>query len=133
MIKDMFDQLHETTMFSKIDLRMGYHQLRIKREDIPKTSCRTRHDHYEFTIMPFGLTNALTMLVNLMNWIFQPYIDQFIVVFIDDILVYSKNEQEHEEHLRIMLGILKKQKLYAKLKKYNLWLKEISFLGHVIS
>ena len=132
-IEDLFDQLHGAMWFSKIDLRTGYHQLRIKREDIPKTAFRTRYGHYEFTVMPFGLTNAPTAFMDMMNRVFKPYIDKFVVVFIDDILIYSKDRKEHEEHLRIMLEILKEQQLYAKLKKCNFWMQSVSFLGHVIS
>ena len=113
-IEDLLDQLHGAAVFSKIDLRTGYHQLRIKKNDIPKTTFMTRYEHYEFTVMPFGLTNVPVTFMDLMNIVFRPYIDKFMVVFIDDILVYSKNQQEHEEHLRIVLEILKEQKMYAK-------------------
>ena len=132
-IEDLFDQLHGAAVFSKIDLRTGYHQLRIKRDDIPKTAFRTRYGHYEFTVMPFGLTNAPAAFMDLMNRVFRPYIDKFVVVFIDDILVYSKNQKEHEEHLRIVLETLREQKMYAKWKKCDFWMQSISFLGHVIS
>ena len=132
-IEDLFDQLHGATVFSNIDLRTGYHQLRIKRDDIPKTAFRTRYGHYEFTVMPFGLTNAPAAFMDLMNRVFRPYIDKFVVVFIDDILVYSKNQQEHEEHLRVVLETLKEQKMYAKWKKCEFWMQSISFLGHIIS
>ena len=113
--------------FSKIDLRTGYHQLRIKKEDIPKTAFRTRYGHYEFTMMP------PTAFMDLINRVFRPYLDKFVVVFIVDILIYSKDQKEHEEHLRIVLEILKEQKLYAKLKKCNFWMQSVSFLGHIIS
>ena len=100
---------------------------------MPKTAFRTRYGHYEFLVMPFGLTNAPTAFMDLMNRVFQPYVDQFVVVFIDDILVYSKDAQEHEKHLRIVLEALREKRLYAKLSKCDFWLKEVSFLGHIVS
>ena len=100
---DLFDQLKGASVFSKIDLRLGYYRLQVKEVDVPKTAFRTRYDHYEFLVMPFGFTNALVAFMDLMNRVFQPYFDQFVVVFIDDILVYSKDAQEHEHHLRIVL------------------------------
>ncbi|XP_038976501.1 uncharacterized protein LOC120107335 [Phoenix dactylifera] len=132
-IDDLFDQLQGAQVFSKIDLRFGYHQLKIKAEDVPKTAFRTRYGHYEFLVMPFGLTNAPAAFMDLMNRIFKPYLDQFVVVFIDDILAHSKSSQEHEEHLRIVLQTLREKKLYAKLSKCEFWLDSIFFLGHVIS
>ena len=101
--------------------------------DVPKTAFRTRYGHYEFLVMPFGLTNAPAAFMDLMNKVFRPYLDQFVVVFIDDILVYSRDEQEHEQHLKIVLQTLREKKLYAKLSKCDFWLKEISFLGHIVS
>ncbi|PNX73285.1 retrotransposon-related protein [Trifolium pratense] len=127
------DQLVGACVFSKIDLRSGYHQIRVKAEDIPKTAFRTRYGHYEYSVMPFGVTNAPGVFMEYMNRIFHSYLDRFVVVFIDDILVYSKSEEEHEEHLRIVLQTLKEKKLYAKLTKCEFWLKEVNFLGHVIS
>ncbi|GAU51960.1 hypothetical protein TSUD_417460 [Trifolium subterraneum] len=118
---------------SKIDLRSGYHQIRVKTEDVPKTAFRTRYGHYEYTVMPFGVTNAPGVFMEYMNRIFHSFLDKFVVVFIDDILVYSKSEEEHKEHLRIVLQVLKEKKLYAKLSKCEFWLEEVSFLGHVIS
>ena len=100
---------------------------------MPKTAFRTRYGHYEFLAMPFGLTNALAAFMDLMNRVFRPYVDQFVVVFIDDILVYSKDAQEHEQHLRIVVETLRENKLYAKLSKCDFWLKEVSFLGHIVS
>ncbi|GKA75745.1 putative reverse transcriptase domain-containing protein [Tanacetum coccineum] len=119
--------------FSKIDLRSGYHQLRVHEDDIPKTAFRTRYGHFEFTVMPFGLTNAPTIFMDLMNRVCRPYLDKFVIVFIDDILIYSKTQEEHVEHLRLVLELLKKEKLYAKFSKCELWLREVQFLRHVIN
>ncbi|KAL9268383.1 Transposon Ty3-I Gag-Pol polyprotein-like protein, partial [Drosera capensis] len=116
-IDDLFDQLQGASVYSKIDLRSGYHQLRIKTEDISKTAFRTRYGHYEFVVMPFGLTNAPAVFMDLMNRVFKPYLDHFVVVFIDDILVYSRDHREHEEHLRTTLKTLRENELYAKFKK----------------
>ena len=132
-IDDLMDQLVGACVFSKIDLRSGYHQIRVKPEDVPKTAFRTRYGHYEYLVMPFGVTNAPGVFMDYMNRIFHPYLDSFVVVFIDDILVYSKTREEHEEHLRVVLQTLKDNRLYAKLSKCDFWLEEVSFLGHVIS
>ena len=129
----MFDQLQGAQVFSKIDLRSGYHQLRVKEDDIPKTAFRTRYGHYEFLVMPFGLTSAPAIFMDLMNRVFHEYLDWFVIVFIDDILVYSKSQEKHEEHLRMVLQILRDKNLYAKLKKCEFWLNQVVFLGHVIS
>jgi hypothetical protein len=131
-IDDLFDQLKEASVFSKIDLRSGYHQLKVREEDVQKTAIRTRYGHYEFMVMPFGLTNAPSVFMDLMNRVFHKYLDQFVVV-IDDILVYSTNHHEHIEHLKMVLDILREKKLFAKLKKCEFWLKNVSFLGHVVS
>ncbi|GKB25604.1 putative reverse transcriptase domain-containing protein [Tanacetum coccineum] len=112
-INDLFDQLQGSSIYSKIDLRSGYHQLKVREEDISKTAFRTRYGHYEFQVMPFGLTNAPAVFMDLMNRVCKPYLDKFVIVFIDDILIYSKNKQEHEEHLKIILELLKKKELYA--------------------
>ena len=133
IVEDLFDQIKGAGVFSKIDLRSGYYQLRVKEVDVPKTAFRTRYGHYEFLVMPFGLTNAPATFMDLMNRVFRPYVDQFVVVFIDDILVYSKDAQEHEPHLRIVLETLREKKLYVKLSKCDFWQKEVSFLGHIVS
>ncbi|GJR92829.1 putative reverse transcriptase domain-containing protein [Tanacetum coccineum] len=132
-IDDLFDQLQGAKYFSKIDLRSGYHQLHVKEQDISKTAFRTHYGHYEFLVMPFGLTNAPAVFMNLMNRIFHEYLDKFVIVFIDDILVYSKSEEEHEQHLRIVLEILRQKKLYAKFLKCEFWLQQVAFLGHIVS
>ncbi|KAL0544951.1 hypothetical protein IC582_020081 [Cucumis melo] len=132
-IDDLFDQLQGATVFSKIDLRSGYHQLRIKDEDVPKTAFRSRYGHYEFIVMSFGLTNAPAVFMDLMNRVFREFLDTFVIVFIGDILIYSKTEAEHEEHLRMVLQTLRDNKLYAKFSKCEFWLKQVSFLGHVVS
>ncbi|XP_031096941.1 uncharacterized protein LOC116001192 [Ipomoea triloba] len=127
-IDDLFDQLKGAGVFSKIDLRSGYHQVRVVEQDIPKTAFRTRYGHYKFAVMPFGVTNAPRTFMDLMNRIFLPYLDKFIVVFIDDILVYSKTLEEHEEHLRTVLQMLREKKLSAKLSKCEFWREEVAFL-----
>lgn len=132
-IDEMFDQLRGASVFLKIYLRSGYHQLKIRYENIPKTAFRTRYSHYEFVVMPFGLTNAPTVFMDLMNRVFHEYLDKFVIVFIDDILVYSRSELEHEKHLRIVLEKLRTEKLYAKFSKCEFWLKKVNFLGHVVS
>ncbi|GJR12276.1 putative nucleotidyltransferase, ribonuclease H [Tanacetum coccineum] len=132
-IDDLFDQLQGSQFFSKIDLRSGYHQLRVHEDDIPKTTFRNRYVHFEFTVMPFGLTNAPAVFMDLMNRVCRPYLDKFVIVFIDDILVYFKTREEHAEHLRLVLELLKKEKLYAKFSKCEFWLREVQFLGHVIN
>jgi hypothetical protein len=132
-IEDLFDQMRGATVFSKIDLRSGYHQLKIQTKDIPKTAFTTRYGLYEFLVLYFGLTNAPAYFINLMNKVFMEYLDQFVVVFIDDILVYSQNEEAHEDHLRLVLQKLRDNQLYAKFLKCDFWLKEVAFLGHIIT
>jgi hypothetical protein len=129
----LFDQLAGAQMFSKIDLHSGYHHIRIRDEDIPNTAFSMRYELYEYLVMSFGLTNALAHFMYLMNSVFMPESDKFIVVFIDDILVYSKSMDKHEEHLRIVLQRLRDHQLYAKFSKCEFWIDEVSFLGHVIS
>ncbi|GJW18864.1 putative reverse transcriptase domain-containing protein [Tanacetum coccineum] len=132
-IDDLFDQLQGSSVYSKIDLRSGYHQLRIREEDIPITAFRTRYGHYEFQVMPFGLTNAPAVFMDLMNRVCKPYLDKFVIAFIDDILIYSKNKEEHEKHLKTILELLKNEQLYAKFSKCDFWLESVQFLGYVIN
>nr|GEY01634.1 putative reverse transcriptase domain-containing protein [Tanacetum cinerariifolium] len=141
-MKELLDQLKElsekgfirprSSVYSKIDLRSVYHQLRVHEEDIPKTAFRTRYGHYEFQVMPFGLTNASTLFIDLMNRVCKPYLDEFVIIFIDDILIYSKNKKEHEEHLKAIQELLKKEELYAKFSKCEFWIPKVQFLDHVI-
>jgi ribonuclease HI len=132
-IDDLFDQLKGAKYFSKIDLRSGYHQLRVRQEDIPKTAFMTRYGQYEFTVMPFGLTNAPAFFMTLMNKVFMEELDRFVVVFIDDILIYSKCAEEHAQHLRVVLRKLIKHQLYAKFSKCEFWLQKVTYLGHVLT
>ncbi|KAD4385909.1 hypothetical protein E3N88_26078 [Mikania micrantha] len=132
-IDDLFDQLQGAKWFSKIDLRSGYHQLKVRDKDVEKTAFRTRYGHYEFLVMSFGLTNAPAAFMDLMNRVCRPMLDRSVIVFIDDILVYSKNEGEHACHLREVLETLRKEKLYAKFSKCAFWLQEVQFLGHVVN
>ncbi|GJX50821.1 putative reverse transcriptase domain-containing protein [Tanacetum coccineum] len=131
-IDDLFDQLQGSSIYSKIDLRSGYHQLRVREQDIPKTAFQTRYGHYEFQVMPFGLINAPRVFMDLMNRVCKPYLDKFVIVFIDDILIYLKDKKVHEEHLKAILELLKKEKLYAKYSKCEFWISKVQFLGHVI-
>ncbi|GKE68436.1 putative reverse transcriptase domain-containing protein, partial [Tanacetum coccineum] len=131
-IDDLIDKLQGSSVYSKIDLRSGYHQLHIKEEDIPMTAFRSRYGHFEFQVMSFGLTNTPVVFMDLMNRICKPYLDKFVIVFIDDILVYSKDEEEHGKHLKIVLELLKKERLYAKFSKCDFWLDSVQLLGHVI-
>ncbi|GJV77642.1 putative reverse transcriptase domain-containing protein [Tanacetum coccineum] len=131
-IDDLFDQLQGSKVYSKIDLRYGYHQLRVWEEDIPKKAFKTRYSHYEFQVMPFRLTNAPAVFMDLMNRVCKPYLDKFVIAFIDDILIYSKSKEEHAEHLKSILELLKEENLYAKFSKCEFWLSKVQFLGHVI-
>jgi hypothetical protein len=132
-IEDLFDQMKGASVFSKIDLRSGYHQLKIQESDIPKTAFRTLYGLYEYTVMSFGVTNAPAYFMCLMNKVFMKYLDKFVIVFIDDILIFSKTMEEHEEHLRLVLEKLRSIQLYAKFSKCEFWLTEVAFLRHVIS
>jgi hypothetical protein len=131
-IDDLFDQMKDVTMLSKIDLLSGYHQLQIKEDDIPKTTFKTIFGHYKFIVLPFGLTKALGVFMSLMNGVFREYLDKFIQVFIDDILIYSRTMEEHDEHLRLVLQCLQEQKLYGKLSKCSFYQSKIHYLGHLI-
>ncbi|GJY86525.1 putative reverse transcriptase domain-containing protein [Tanacetum coccineum] len=119
-------------VYSKIDLRYGYHQLRVREEDIPKTAFRPRYGHYDFQVMSFRLTNAPALFMDLMNHVCKPYLDRFVIVFINDILFYSKSRKEHEGHLKSILRLLKEEELYAKFSKCDFWLSKVQFLGHMI-
>nr|XP_043625607.1 uncharacterized protein LOC122597036 [Erigeron canadensis] len=132
-IDDNFDQLQGASYFTKIDLHSGYHQLKVCEEDVPKTACRTHYGHYEFLVMPFGLTNAPVAFMNLMNRVCRPFLDKSGIVFIDDILIYSRCQTDHERHLREILETLRREKLYAKFSKCEFWLRKVKFLGHVVS
>ncbi|GJY58492.1 putative reverse transcriptase domain-containing protein [Tanacetum coccineum] len=131
-IDDLFDQLQGSSVYSKINLRSGYRQLRVRDEDIPKNAFKTRYEHYEFQVMPFGLTNTPAVFMDLMNHVCKPYLDKFVIVFIGDILIYSRNKEEHVNHLSIILELLKKEKLYAKFSKCDFWIRIMQFLGHLI-
>nr|GFC22869.1 putative reverse transcriptase domain-containing protein [Tanacetum cinerariifolium] len=121
-IDDLFNQLQGSSVYSKIDLRLGYHQLRVQEEEISKTTFSCRYRHYEFQVMSFGLTNTPAVFMDLMNRVCKPHLDRFVIVFIDDILIYSKNKQEHEEHLKLILELLKKEQLYANFSKCEFWI-----------
>ena len=129
----MFDQLQGASHFSKIDLRSGYHQLRFRDSDIAKTSFRTRYGHYEFVVMLFGLTNAPATFMYLMNRVFKQYLDLFVIVFIDDILIYSRIEEEHASHSRLLQQTLEDRQLFTKFSKCEFWLQSVAFLGHIVS
>lgn len=131
-IDDLMDQLEGACVFRKIDLSLGYHQIRVKDEDFQKTVFKTRYDNYKYSMMPFGVSNAPGVFMEYMNHIFHPCLDQFVVAYIYGILIYSKQNEEHAEHLRVVLQVLKENKLFAKLLKCKFWLQEVSFVGHVI-
>ena len=132
-IDDLLDQLRGASVFSKFDLRTGYHQMGVEEKSIPLTAFCTRYGLFEFSVMPFGLTNTPAYFIDLMNRLFSPYLDQFVIIFIDNIPVHSKNEADHEIHLRKVLEVLREQKLYAKYAKCKFWESTVHFLGHVIS
>ncbi|KAI3828280.1 hypothetical protein L1987_02378 [Smallanthus sonchifolius] len=132
-IDDLFNQLQGSSFYSKIDIRSEYHQLRIQEEDIPKTAFRTRYGHYEFLVMPFGLTNAPAIFMDLMNRVCKPYLNKFVIVFIYDILIYLQTKEEHEHHLKLILELLRNEKLYAKFSKCEFWIREVQFLRYVIN
>ena len=132
-IDELLDQLKGAKWFSKIDLASGYHQIPLEPNDIRKTAFRTRYGHYEFVVMPFGLTNAPAAFMKMMNSVFRDFLDEFVIIFIDDILIYSKDEESHRKHLRAVLERLREHKLYAKLSKCSFWQKSIGFLGHIVS
>jgi hypothetical protein len=132
-IDDLFDQMKGTTMFSKIDLRSGYHQLWIKEDDIPNTAFKMRFGHYKFIVLPFVLTNVPGVFMSLTNGVFHEYLEKFIQVFIDDILIYSRTMEEHDEHLCLVLQCLREHKLYGKLSNFSFYQSKIHYLGHVIS
>ena len=132
-VDDLLNQLHGAKCFSKIDLRSGYHQVRIHPDDVHKTAFNTRYGHFEFCVLPFGLTNAPATFMHLMQDIFRPHLDQFVIVFLDDILIYSPDELSHHKHVRVALDLLRKHKLFAKLSKCAFFQKSVSFLGHVVS
>nr|GFA69094.1 hypothetical protein [Tanacetum cinerariifolium] len=131
-IDDLFDQLQGSSVYSKIELRFGYHQLRVRDKDIPKTAFRTYYGHFKFQVMSFGLTNAPTVFMDLINRVRKPYLDKFMNIFIDDILIYSKSKEDNAEHLKLILELLKNKELYAKFSKCKFWLSKLKFLGHVI-
>ena len=132
-IDQLFDQLKGAAYFLKIDLQSRHHQIRVRDQDVQKTAFRTRYGHYEFLVMSFDLTNAPTVFMALMSRVFAPYLDQFVIIFIDDILVYSKSEREHSHHLRIALQLLRDIQLYAKLGKCDFQLQQVAFLGHIVT
>ncbi|GJR22669.1 putative reverse transcriptase domain-containing protein [Tanacetum coccineum] len=132
-IDDLFDKRQGSRYFLKIDLRYGYHQLRVREEDIPKTAFRMRYKHFEFTVMPFGLTNAPAVFMDIMNHVCRPYLDKFFIVFIDDILIYLKSKEDHEVHLKLILELLEKEKLFGKFSKCEFWLQEVHFLGNIVN
>ena len=131
-IDELLDRLGDARFFTKIDLRSGYHQIRVHPDDVPKTAFRTRYGHFEFLVLPFGLTNAPATFMHLMHSIFREHVDAFVIIFLDDILVYSRTLEEHKTHVRKTLEILKKHKLYAKMTKCSFFQQEVDYLGHIV-
>lgn len=132
-IDELFDQFWGIKVLFKIDLRFNYYQLKVKEADVPKTTFRTWYGHYKFLVMPFGPTNAPTTFMDIMNQVFQSYLNQFVVIFIDEILIYSKFREDHDEHLTVVLQILRQKQLYAKLSKCEFWIHKVMFLGQMVS
>ncbi|CAN6446845.1 unnamed protein product [Victoria cruziana] len=132
-IDDLLYQLTGSSIFSKIDLRSGYHQVHINKADVPKATFRNRYGHFEFLVLPFALTNAPAVFMDMMHMVFRKYLDRFVIVFIDDILIYSSDRETHVQHLHTVLQTLRDHRLYGKLSKSKFWLEEVAFLGHVIS
>jgi hypothetical protein len=132
-IEDLLDRLKKAKFFSKIDLRSGYHQMKIREKDIPKTAFTTRYGLFEFVVVSFGLTNAPAFFIDFMNKVFMEELDRFVLVFVDNILIYFETTEEHEKHLRVVLESLRQQKLYAKFSKCEFWMEKVAFLGHVLS
>ena len=133
LIDNLFDQLQGASWFSNIELRLGYHKVRVIEEDMEKTVFQTRYGHYEFVVMPFGLTNVHAVFMNLMNRVCRPMLDRLVIVFINDILVYSRAREQHEEHLHELLGVLRRERLYAKFSKCEFWLEDVQFLRHQVN